>query len=343
MKKIRDSRFEALRIIAILMIVLSHFSLYGQQYRLTRGGVSLSDFLGIRLFQPVGPAGAYLFVMITGFFVGNQVIEFKKALSKGIQVWLETIFYTLIIFLIFVLSNNSFWNLKNLLMAVFPFTFRAYWFVSAYIMLTCLTPFINIVLVNINKIQWLVLIVVTTTFFSVFPIINNFVGAEANSLGILVPPYLIGAYIHKFQPRFKHIAIVFSGVMCLLLMYLLSISISLFKGAEHGKAVFVGLLPLLLAVSIFLVINNSNTYRNKIMNQLSSTVFAGYLITENVLVRPVIWKILSFKNVSNIWIADLLGLLSVCAMIFIGAFLIDKIRQYIFHFFKANKLYAKSK
>ncbi|MDV2585897.1 acyltransferase, partial [Levilactobacillus brevis] len=61
MRKIRDSRFELLRIIAILMIILSHFSFFGQQYRL-HTGISAIDFFGIRLFQPFGALGVYLFV-----------------------------------------------------------------------------------------------------------------------------------------------------------------------------------------------------------------------------------------------------------------------------------------
>ena len=336
MRKIRDSRFELLRIIAILMIILSHFSLFGQQYRLHTGILAI-DFFGIRLFQPFGALGVYLFVLITGYFIGTKSISKTKAYKKILQIWFETLFYTFTIFVIFVVIKPDAFNLKNLVMAIFPFTFRAYWFVTAYIMLMLLAPFINIVVTNITKKNLIFLILAITVFGNILPALKNFVGGEANSLMSILPAYLIGAFIHKYGVRVHYSGRI--GFLVFLFMCALGFGVTFIKGVEHGKGAYVGILPLIVAVSIFLAVVKMTEFRSQIINQLASTVFAAYLITENTLVRPVIWSVLRFSSVKNVWLSDIYGFISIIVITLVGVFVIDKTRQLILKLLHVDNLY----
>ena len=79
----RDSRFELLRIISILMITVSHFSIYGNWSNL--GSITPLETLKILSLDALGPIGAVIFFMITGFFISNKdlVQKIKKKTGKG--------------------------------------------------------------------------------------------------------------------------------------------------------------------------------------------------------------------------------------------------------------------
>lgn len=93
----RDSRFEVLRIVSMFMILLFHYQYFSQPWRLT-GHHSFSFFLLPSAYLELGKLGVYLFVMITGYFVGNSKWSLNKGAHKAVQVWLETFFYAFCIF-----------------------------------------------------------------------------------------------------------------------------------------------------------------------------------------------------------------------------------------------------
>ena len=98
---------------------------------------------------------------------------------------------------------------------------------------------------------------------------------------------------------------------------------------NHGRNIFYGFLPLLISVAIFLFFNKQRFYYSKVVNNVASTAFSTYLITENYLVRPILWQFFSFHNIRNIWLVDFYGFLAVL-LLFLGTFVIDKLRQKLF-------------
>ncbi|WP_420866373.1 acyltransferase family protein [Loigolactobacillus backii] len=123
---------ELLRIIAMFCIVLSHFSLFGNW---NKAGLTPITTTRLLLFDPLGPASALIFFIITGYFTYKSTATFqlsiRKELHKGLNIWLQTMFYSISILIIFLLTNHSV-PLKIIAKAIFPFTLNEYWFVSAY-------------------------------------------------------------------------------------------------------------------------------------------------------------------------------------------------------------------
>lgn len=83
-KKLRDSRIELLRIISMFLIVLSHFSVFGNWSN--KSSLTALQTTRALLFDALGPAAAICFFLITGYFsnkAGRQIkIQVKKVQIK---------------------------------------------------------------------------------------------------------------------------------------------------------------------------------------------------------------------------------------------------------------------
>ncbi|AZZ60441.1 acyltransferase [Oenococcus sp. UCMA 16435] len=204
MKKIRDSRFELLRIVSISMIVLSHFSQYGQSWRL-KNNVNSINLLGSILFQPLGQIGVYLFVLITGFFLGSREINFRTSAFKFLQIWFEVFFYSSSILFLFLITDTGFKiSIKTVIRSLVPFSFGEYWFVSAYMMLLLLTPFLNFLIKRLRKNYFKILIVSIVLFNNVFPVLSNQVSSGTVGFGAILSAYFIGTYIRLYGVNVRH-------------------------------------------------------------------------------------------------------------------------------------------
>ena len=111
-KKARQSNFEALRIVAMLMIVFCHCCGHGVQH----GDLWLQGSLSHRLitmFFPIGGGvGVALFFMLTGFFMCQS--EWKPTRLK--KLFLQSLFYSLIFFAVYaVLKTLGIYSFPNTL------------------------------------------------------------------------------------------------------------------------------------------------------------------------------------------------------------------------------------
>ena len=67
----RDSNFELLRIICMVLIVIHHFSVHGGYFTETQGTLPFNATL-IDLFAMGGRLGVNIFVLISGYFLINS-------------------------------------------------------------------------------------------------------------------------------------------------------------------------------------------------------------------------------------------------------------------------------
>lgn len=341
-KKNRDSRFELLRIVAIFMVVMSHFAFFGQEYRLV-SDVSISNMIGAKIFSIYGQIGVDLFVLITGYFMCHRTPTLISSINRSWKIWAETFFYTTILFVVICVYNQKLMGIKDLAESIFPFTFSTYWFITSYIMLVMLLPFINKLLNILNKKIFLSFIVISILFNDVLPIVHNYNASYEHGLGVILTAYLIGAYIRLFGVKINHKWMYL--LICLLMMYFVMDVGALILGPNRGKGVVVGIFPLIVATLTFLIVSEMKPFHSNIINKLATTVFAGYIITEYPLLRMPLWKFLGFSNISNSYVAALLGLISVAFMLYVVIFIIDIIRQKIFEILRIddfpNCLYKK--
>ncbi|MEL4235988.1 acyltransferase family protein [Lactobacillus amylovorus] len=127
MKKIRDSRFELLRIVAMLLIVASHFSAQSVIY--WSHSNTLLETIKLMYFDILGQPGAIVFFIISGYFA-FQSDDFSKQKEKAKnqvkKTWSKTWFYSVsILVLVWLIFGRP--GLKQIAMAVLPFSFNEYW------------------------------------------------------------------------------------------------------------------------------------------------------------------------------------------------------------------------
>lgn len=316
--KVRDSRFELLRLVAILMVVLSHFSLFGQEHRLQLDP-SLWDRIGADLFTPFGKVGVGLFVLITGYFLGNKQSTIISAVNRGWKIWAETIFYTTFMFVAFAIFSREI-SFGLLIKSIIPVTTVLYWFVTSYIVLILLSPIINLVSNQASQKQFQYLIAVTMILNFMIPVL------QINFELMILLPYLLGSYLKKYGMEIKH-----KGVYLTLILLLSYVLIIVLNTRGHGLALTIGIIPTITALLIFLIVLDFKPFHSNIINKFATTSFAGYLITEFPPMRNLLWNnLLALSNVDNALVADLIGFIAILLILYIGVFLIDLIRQKIF-------------
>lgn len=138
--KLRDSRFELLRI--AFMIVISHFAVYGNWDDVS--SISAIDTTRILVLDILGPIGAVIFFMITGYFHSESDFEKKrlKSFSKVKQVWLKTWGYSVLMLAISVVLKINV-SRYAYIRAALPVMMNEYWFITCYIILILFIPYVN--------------------------------------------------------------------------------------------------------------------------------------------------------------------------------------------------------
>lgn len=151
----RDSNFELFRIILMLLIVAHH-------YVVNSGLVQLYDFnhitgnmIFLQLFGFAGKIGINCFVFITGYFMIKSQFKFQKLL----KLYLEIKFYTVVIYGVFLITGYEIFSFSGCLKTIFNVIYGVQeGFAATFVFMYMLIPFINAMLLSINKRMHLTLI-----------------------------------------------------------------------------------------------------------------------------------------------------------------------------------------
>jgi surface polysaccharide O-acyltransferase-like enzyme len=324
----RNSWLELLRIISMALITVNHFS-GGEAWNYK--GAGLGSVAVYQIYRPLGQVGVDIFVLITGYFMADKIdSDYTKSLKRAGKVWLESWFYSIVLFAFASLLLGKF-SLSGLVKALLPVTFNAYWFVTAYVILVLLIPFINRVLVKLSKSDFLLLLIVFVFFAEVTPILGNNIFSLDKGFGDLLAVYLLGAYFKRFPVNFKAVYTWISVFVCYALMLISIVALEKLGGPRSNFTRFAyGIFPYIMAGGIFLIFVNKPTFTNKTINYLAGSVFATYLITANEYISSEIWtKWFDVTGVSSPILIVLLGLLITAFLVVVTIF-IDKLRIWLF-------------
>lgn len=334
-RKKRNSSFELLRIISMVMIVFYHFAIHGG-----------FEFSGTEFTIPYfwysfilmgGKIGVDVFVLISGYFMINSngsLFNFKRIL----KFWGQIAFYSIILCIVFGILGISELNLRSLVKACFPITCRLWWFASTYFVLYLLHPFLNILLNAINKKTYQTLLVMTVIFWSIIPTITT-KEYEGNKLLWFITLYAIAGYINKFgfnkKLGTKHYLILL--IIFSVLTYLLNIAVNLmaskwtiFSAYSINFYEQYKFYVLLISLTLFMMFATMNMKHSKIINTVASATFGVYLIHDHMTSRQFLWidlfKDYQFQHSNMIIPYSVMAVISV----YVVCTLIDLIRQIIF-------------
>lgn len=367
--KTRDSGMELLKVIAMLMVILIHCYLYGGYYNeaVAVGGVvrEASTFMRIA-FRPA----VNIFLLITGFFMVKAPVNIEKSFSRTKSVYLRIFFYSLVFSAVFLLlgseycvpfANDTPYPIKTVVLnGLFPLTSQSWYYLTNYILLCLLAPFINIALQNITKKQYLKLLAVLTFLLcfwvnaiSIYPfklwVSNLFLTSisDGKSLFSFIYVYIIGGYVglhvkKREKPDFRYLLFALA-ILCV--NYLLHSNLPKTIGYTSISMNYSN--PFVIGQGVFMLLFFKDLhFKNKFVNFLGSTTLGVYAIHEFRFIRPLIWKEwFNFKTIdcTNIF-RNMIITVGVCFAIYLVSAVVDYLVQMLFHYGKKVKpLFIRSK
>lgn len=149
--KARNARIDTLRVVAMLMIICGHFIYHGMRHvgLQESTGVPFADNavgrMNFVMAQFLGYAcniATNIYFMITGYFlVKPRTLSY--AVSKSWKLWRTIVFYTLSVYVVLCATGAMDFSVPQMIEQLMPIHSRKYWFMSNYIVVLLLSPFVS--------------------------------------------------------------------------------------------------------------------------------------------------------------------------------------------------------
>lgn len=283
--KSRDSRFEILRVIAMLLILLSHFAYHGSK---CVGGIESINNPYIRMLFRVfytGGFGNVFFMLITGYFLcKSEFIKYRRLLDIVVQVFT----YSFGCYLVHQYFIATQFHVDELINAVTPLTHGTYWYFTTYTLIYIFHPYINIVINNLGKEGLQRFIYLTLLIWCVIPLVFN-VPLERNNFIIFFMAYSIGAYLRLYSANWlkEHLKKIIISCMTIWII----VSTPFLENTDIHNRLYVNGSPIVLALcgSVFLMFISKKANYSRLINLLGSCVGGVYLLHENPYVRSLLY------------------------------------------------------
>ena len=348
-KKERNISIDILRILSMLAIVIFHAQ--SKTEILSSYGAGKSGWLSHWGLQSLCYVAVNCYVLISGYFLSNENTKFN--IKKILNIWFAVEFWSIVLFVMSSIYIGEF-SFHSFLIALFPVTFREYWFVTVYIALYILAPYINKLINNLDKKQYKKLLLTVLILFSIWPTLTPYSGEDGvigiNGIGgtnliWFMTVYIIAGYIRKFydpeinKPIKYLIGYIVSIVIMLIFQAAMSVVDIMFgSGGNYGTWMmnYASIVNIFASVMIFTFfvcckLKVSNNVK-KIILFLSKGTFGVYLIHEHPLVRPILWNPVKNSNVSSfVGLKYLVCILTIAISVFIVCCILENIRLWIFN------------
>ena len=147
-KSKRLSNFEILRVLCMFMVVVMHCTWHGASPLFNKADIPQPyyNLIGINLIYPVINIAVDVFVLISGYFMSVQFTDagcWRKVFSKSLRLWLQIAFYSVFFYVGYTLLRGTTFSVKDLVHYVLPVRFDQYWFMTSYMMLLVISPFLT--------------------------------------------------------------------------------------------------------------------------------------------------------------------------------------------------------
>lgn len=190
----RDSNLELYRIVVMLAIVAHHYVVNsGLMEIINESGPMSFPSLFLLLFGCWGKIGINCFVLITGYFMCRSHITLRKFL----KLYLEWMFYKIVIYFLFALFGYEVFSLKEVVKVLIPFRTLTDGFTSCFIIFYLFIPFLNILIHGMTERQHRWLLVLTLGVFSVWASLP-FVNVGSSYVFWFMALYLTASYIRLY-------------------------------------------------------------------------------------------------------------------------------------------------
>ena len=336
----RRVEFELLRILAMAGVVMNHVFNYGLDiygdFRVDASspvGALVWSVLEILKLMALPSVNCY--ILITGYFM----IDRTELRLKGIwKVWSTTWFYAIGIYLLCVLLSIVPFEGKELLRHATPLLSNDYWFVTSYLILLLLAPFISWALQHASKRQYQMALVIGG-IICFQPLLGWLLMGKQQVL-LFIYLFMIGGYIRKYADQalsMRQAVLAYIATMMVMFAYTLyknhpleNTQYAIFAMAYHG-------LVLPLSVAMFYIAKAwriENERIGKAILFLAPLSFAVYIIHTQSIVHNWLWaESAELLSRSNVCVLPLLCI-AITLAVFVVCVLVDYLRVSLSRFIK---------
>lgn len=332
--KKRDSNLDLLRIVSMFLIIFLHSIDHSgvlEQANVHGGGTYVYVYFAYALCQVC----VNCYVMLSGYYLVNS----KFRIQKLIALWMEVVFYSVVLRMLFMVTGHHVFSGTSLLSCFVPVLTGRYWFITIYVGLYLIFPFLNKFVYALGRKEHAALNVCLFFLFSVMvSIYPSFAGMNSGGgwgLAWFVVLYLLAAWLRLYyKPKCK--PVIWIGAF-LLIPFLMAAG--QFVGNWTGIGVLkrmvanwyrydsvpVYLMTLALFV-MFLNIQVKNTRVQKAVCAVAPLTLGVYLIHAHANVSPWLWGTLNLPQyMGHAWFP--LVQLGCVIAIFVICIAIDALRR----------------
>lgn len=339
-KKKRDINAELLRVLAMILIVSGHYIYTGVKktmdpslFDVKDGFIESLNYVTMELLWLLAGIGVDCFVMITGYYmIGKETMRWGGAL----KTWAQTLFYSSTLFIVGALCFNQPATLEMAARAFLPINQKCYWFVTSYVGLLFIAPFLSRLANTLTQrqYQWLLAVM----FLLTFQFLYGKAYLQDTPLGVMTFMFLTAGYVRKYSlPDWwrRHtgrvvllvwalLFLVAAGKQAAVMLWTGNSVLRLTATSNSGLTYF-------LALAVFVWFVYHKPFSGKILllaARLSPYCFGVYLIHQHFYVNYPLW---SFAvNTYHEPVPMLLHCILWAAAVFLACCLIDWLRAWLF-------------
>lgn len=357
MKK-RMANIECLRCIAMMMVVLLHYLSKGEFLSPLTGPLQTNHYIAW-FMEAFAIVAVNVYVLISGYFL----VEAQFKVGKLVKLYLQTLFYCILIPVILVivslnlpegekLLSVSDLGIYKMLLYCLPFQMEHYWFLTAYVIMYLFAPFLAMGAKNLKKEDLQKVIICLLIFFagmkSVVPAKLQIDRLGYDGLWFMCV-FLVAAYIRLYGiPFFKSAGkafgcFVLSSLLtfgCTFVLHEICISTGKLEDFVQTAYSYNHVLNLIGAVSLFytfyLLKMDGEKFFPKLWTKIGPYTLGVYLLHEHIEVRWL-WPKWLGANIEDQPLVLVVKALGSVLIVFTLGILVDMLRGKMFSIFEKKK------
>jgi surface polysaccharide O-acyltransferase-like enzyme len=321
----RDSNIELLRIVLMFMIIVHHLVTRGLKLRELGSGVYTP--MSSTTFQIL--LNSFLIVAVNTYVFISGYFEIKFKLRVLISFIVQCLFYSILLYLLFVWLGLNTWSLKGIAMT-FYFLYKGWWFVPIYLTLYALSPMLNKGLAAMNKRQLICMIVVLLILAHIKFVTGNFISDRGFGIYNFIFIYIVAHYCRNYVKKVDYAW--FWYICCSLVTFGLAYGLYAFGKPALTWTIYNYNSPVIILSAVFLFYTFKNiSIRSGVINSVAGLVFGTYLFHEQhdvcIYLRDHVMTYVQSIAPNDVALFGLIFLLAI--VVFIVGISIEKLRLYI--------------
>lgn len=244
------------------------------------------------------------FILITGYFISedNSEIQMKKITIPIKKHYKKIWFYSVFIFASACLIDKSLFSVKGLINSITPIMSNQWWFMTVFIFLLCIKPFLGKLLFQLSE-KELKILLLSIAFFDIIQSTLGHNGFSERGTGVLHCTFMLilGYGIHHLPClKMKGKKAIFIYESSCLLAGIIAFGEKALVHSKDAASLYYNSPLIVLASIAFMNIFLSYKLKGVWVSKISSHVLAIYLINDHPIVREYVWeKILCCNNFYN--------------------------------------------